>query len=119
MKPDADMLPRIGQTARELGVRPDLDIPVDPQGHVSPSTGGMSITADDPMKLLPHRRPVAYNGNGRDPVFTIEGEKLTRSHSLRQDGTYHFLVERKYPCPFHHFQAAIHFTRPHWLILDS
>jgi hypothetical protein len=119
MKSDADRLPRIGQTARELGVRPDLDIPVDPKGHVNPLTGGMSITADDPMNLPPHRRPVAYNGIGRDPVFTIEGERLTTFHSLRQDGMYHFLVEPKYPCPFHDFQAAIHLTRPHWLILDS
>lgn len=120
MKSDLDRLPQIGESARELGVRPDRDIPVNSRGVVGPMTGGMSITADDPMKLPPHRRPASYDGTGRDPVFEIHGDSFGGSLSLRQDGPPgHCLVEPLSFCRFEDYQAAIHTTRPFWLLLES
>ncbi len=120
MKTDPDRLPQIGESARALGVRPHRDIPVNSRGVVAPMTGGMSITADDPMKLPPHRRPARYDGTGRDPVFEIDGDYFGDSLSLRQDGLPgHCLVEPLSFCRFEDYQAAIHTTRPFWLLLES
>jgi hypothetical protein len=119
MKHNSDRLPQLGESARELGVRPNRDIRVDPRGYVAPMVGGMSITADDPMKLPPHRRPASYNGTGRDPVFEIHGDSFGSTLSLRQDGSPgHFLVEPRSLCLFSDYQAAIHATRPFWLLLE-
>ena len=120
MKTDPDRLPQIGESARALGVRPHRDIPVNSRGVVAPMTGGMSITADDPMKLPPHRRPASYGGTGRDPVFEIHGDSFGGSLSLRQDGPPgHCLVEPLFFCLFEDYQVAIHTTRPFWLLLGS
>jgi hypothetical protein len=120
MKHNSDRLPQLGESAQELGVRPNRDIPVDPRGYVAPMVGGMSITADDPMKLPPHRRPASYSGTGGDPVFEIHGDSFGSTLSLRQDGSPgHFLVETRFFCLFSDYQAAIHATRPFWLLLES
>lgn len=86
MKTDPDRLQHIGWISRELGVRLDLDMSVNFRRVVAPMTGGMSITADNPMKLSPQRRPASYGGIGCDPVFEILGYPLSGSLSLRQDG---------------------------------
>ena len=120
MKPDPDRLPQISESARELGVRPHRDIPVNSRGVVAPMSGGMSITADDPMKLPPHRRPASDDGTGRDPIFEIQGDFFGGSLSLRQDGPPgHCLVEPLSFCLCEDYQAAIHTTRPFWLLLES
>jgi hypothetical protein len=120
MHTDPDRLAKIGESARELGVRPDRDLPVDSRGFVAPMTGAMSITADDPMNLPPHRRPARYDGTGRDPVFEIHGDSFGGSLLLRQDGRpSHDLVEPHAFCLFEDYQVALHATRPFWLLLES
>ena len=82
-------------------------------------TGGMSITADDPMKLPPHRRPASYDGTGRDLVFEINGDSFGGSLSLRQDDPPgHCLVEPLSFCLFEDYQVAIYATHPFWLPLE-
>ncbi len=120
MQTEPDRLPKTGEIARELGVCPDRDLPVDSSGFVAPMTGGMSITADDPMNLPPHRRPASDDGNGRDPAFEIHGDSFGGSLSLRQDGRpSHYLVEPHTFCLFEDYQVALHATRPFWLLLES
>lgn len=51
---------------------------------VAPVTGGMSITADNPIELSHHRRPASYDGLERDPVFEIHGNCIGGSLSRRQ-----------------------------------
>ena len=119
MRSDADRLPHIGETARELGVQPDRDMPVDGRGFVKPITGSMSITADEPLKLPAHRRPGFYDRTGRDPIVEIAVECLATRLLLRQDGDVsHFLVEPLPRCPFGDCQATIQSICPSWLHLD-
>src|SRR6266545_1706182 len=64
MREDAAGGPAIGPTARTLGVRPAVDVPVS-SGQVRPNTGGMSVAPDRPENLPFLRRPAAYGGAGK------------------------------------------------------
>src|SRR5262245_48897386 len=75
MREDPGGGPAIGPTARTLGVRPGVDIPVT-SGQVQPNTGGMSVAPDRPENLPPLRRPPAYGGSGKDPVWAIRTDQL-------------------------------------------
>jgi hypothetical protein len=120
MQTDPDRLPKTGDSARVLGVRPHRHRSVDTSGLVAPMTGGMSITADDPMNLPPHRRSARYNEAGCDPVFEIHGDSFGGSLSLRHDGRpSQYLVEPHAFCLFEDYQMALHATRPFWLLLES
>src|SRR5205823_10883580 len=70
MREDPAGGPRVGPTARTLGVRPNVDIPV-LAGLVRPNTGGVSVAPDHPGNLHPLRRPPAHGGSGKDPVWGI------------------------------------------------
>src|SRR5258708_37068537 len=73
MKTEADGMPKIGRSGRELGVRivgPRCDLPVGRDGTVEPGTGGMSVALDAALNLPRHRLPKPLGGEGRDPVFT-------------------------------------------------
>ena len=99
MKSDPDLKPRTGDTSRSLGVRAEVDIPVDEDHRVQPGTGGMSATADDPRKLPPHRRPKWLDGTGVDPVFELMPITLPVGLATRQDGAlHHYLLEPAQPC---------------------
>ena len=116
MKSADDNLPVLGQSARELGARPNQDIPVDNQGNVQSQSGGMSVTADDVMHLPPHRRPLAFMGTGKDPVFSIQEEQLSPDLIARQFGSqHHYLIEPRENCTFSQYQINLHSTRPHWV----
>jgi hypothetical protein len=57
MQETPDGEPAIGPSARTLGARPHVDIPVDLSDNVYPGTGGISVAPDTPSNLLRHRRP--------------------------------------------------------------
>ena len=112
MKAEPDLKPKIGDTSRSLGVRPEVDIPVDEDNRVQPSTGGMSAVADDPRKLSPHRRPKWLNGTGADPVFELKPNTLPVALATRQDGApHHYLLEPAHACLFDVFQCHLWSTR--------
>ncbi len=67
--------PKVGETARALGARPNGDIPVDAKGNVHPNTGGVSVSPS-PQDLPPHRRPPEYGGTGKDPVWKLDTSDL-------------------------------------------
>lgn len=71
-----DKSPRCGNTANHLGVRPGTDIRADEGGLVTPTTGGLSTTPDDPALLPPHVRPASLGGFGRLPLYVIESEQI-------------------------------------------
>jgi hypothetical protein len=113
MKADSDLKPKTGVTSRSLGVRPEVDIPVDEDNRVQPSTGGMSATADDPRKLPPHRRPKWLDGTGADPVFELKPIALPIVLEPRQEGApHHYLIEPTQSCRFDVFQGHPWSTRP-------
>jgi hypothetical protein len=90
-----------------------VDIPV-AAGQVRPNTGGMSVAPDSPAKLHPLRRPPAYGGLGKDPVWAIRIDQLGGDLQFRQDSPTHGLIEPVWDMSLDDFQQALAQTRPFW-----
>lgn len=123
MKESRDGLPEIGSTARTLGVRPAGDsaknpdvLAKNPKEIIVPEEGGMSVVPEDPMHLLPHRRPASLGGFGFDPVWKIEADNLGLELQFRQDGPTHGVIEPKRSMTLLEFQAALAKTQGKWRI---
>src|ERR1039457_677447 len=81
MKEEADGLPKIGRSSRELGTRmegPIRDLSVGEDGTVEPGTGGMSVALDAAQNLPKPRLPRSLGGEGRDSVFTMLKTEVRR-----------------------------------------
>ena len=113
MREDPAGGPMVGPTARTLGVRPNVDIPV-VAGQVQPNTGGMSVAPDRPENLHPLRRPPAYGGSGKDPMWCIPVAALGGDLRFRQDSSTHGLVEPARPMSISELQKALQATKPSW-----
>jgi hypothetical protein len=113
MREDLAGGPMIGLSARALGARPYVDIPV-VAGQVHPNTGGMSVAPDRPENLHPLRRPPAYGGSGKDPVWCIGIDLLGPDLLFRQDSPTHGLIEPSRPMPFGEYQQRLADTKPFW-----
>jgi hypothetical protein len=113
MREDVAGGPIVGPTARTLGVRPDVDIPVI-AGFVHPNTGGMSVAPDRPENLHPLRRPRVYGGSGKDPVWWIATDQLGGDLQYRQNSPTHGLIEPVRAMALGDFQKAIENTKRAW-----
>jgi hypothetical protein len=113
MREDPAGGPVVGPTARTLGVRPGVDIPV-VAGQVQPNTGGMSVAVDRPENLHPLRRPPAYGGSGKDPVWGLLIDQLGGDLQFRQDTPTHGLVEPERVMSLDEYQQALEATQPLW-----
>lgn len=117
MKAEADGLPKVGRSGRELGVRiddPTRDLAVSEDGTVGPGTGGMSVALDTARNLPKPRRPRSLGGQGRDPVFTMFTAEAPPALLVRTDNYPHALVEPSRRCPFRDFEADLASTRSLW-----
>ena len=85
MEDDGEGRPLVGPSARRLGVRSAVDIPVGEEDEIEPFTGGMSVTPDTPAALPPFRRPSGHGGTGVDPVWGIDSEDLGTGLIYRPD----------------------------------
>ena len=103
----------MGPTARTLGIRPSVDIPV-AGAQVFPMTGGMSVAPDRPENLHPLRRPPAYGGLGKDPVWRIDIDMLGADLQFRQDASTHGLIEPARVMSLGEFQARLADTQSYW-----
>jgi hypothetical protein len=118
--------PRIGATARDLGVRVPGDIPVR-DGRVSPGTGGMSVApawrALPPFRIprrLIHLAPDAA-GKDEDACWRMgegpfEEASVAESLTLRPDRPTHGVVEPSEAMPLERYQDALAATRDRWRI---
>jgi hypothetical protein len=113
MREDQAGGPLIGPTARTLGVRPGVDIPV-VSGRVRPNTGGMSVAPDRPENLHPLRRPAAYGGSGKDPLWALCLDDLGLNLVFRQDSAKHGLIEPARDMPELDYQQWLADTKPFW-----
>lgn len=113
MKEGADGFPQSGPSARTLGVREGVDIPVE-NGMVKPGTGGMSVAPDSPANLPVHRRPSSHGGTGKDPVYGTSTDNLGSDLSFRQDSATHGLIEPAREMPVKNFQKALSDTAEKW-----
>jgi hypothetical protein len=123
--------PRIGSSARTLGVRvpPDkhADILVQPDGTVQPRTGGMSVAPswrDLPLHRIPERLRSAVPGavgNNKDACWTMgegsfEEGQLAAGLVLRPESSNHGFVEPAVTVPLGQYQRDLFATRDRWVI---
>jgi hypothetical protein len=113
MREDPAGGPMVGPSARTLGVRPNVDIQII-AGQVRPNTGGMSVAPDRPENLHPLRRPPAYGGSGKDPVWCIAVDLLGGDLRFQQDSATHGLIEPARAMPIDALQKALEATKLSW-----
>ena len=116
MREAPDGGPLIGPTARTLGARPQVDVPV-AGGLVRPNTGGMSTAPDRPDNLHPLRRPPRYGGSGKDPVWVFDLAHLGKDLQFRQDSPTHGMIEPAVTLLLAEYQQRLADTRPFWIKL--
>ena len=117
MRAEANGLPKVGRSGRELGVRvegPTRDLPVGHDGTVEPRTGGMSVALDAAQNLPNPRLPRSLGGEGRDPVFTMRTAEVPRSLVVRPDRYPHAVVEPGRRYPLCDFELDLASTRSRW-----
>jgi RHS repeat-associated protein len=121
---DNNGMPETGNSARTLGSRPGYgtelnkgeDILVDSKGMVKPESGGMSVVPS-PEDLVDIRRPPAYGGRGKDPLWSINtntlGPKLKYVPDIPEGAT-HGTIQPAYPRTYNEYQNALGDTQPFW-----
>jgi hypothetical protein len=117
MKISANGLPVVGATARTLGIRTDIDILII-SGQVKPNTGGMSVSPPPPYNLPTHRRPAAFGGTGKNPVWEINVNCLSafqlRDRADPHQPNKHGFIEPITEMLFEEYQQAIVATLHEW-----
>ena len=114
---DRDGLPLVGKTARYPAVRPNVDLPVEPNGDVEPATEGMSVSPPPVTNLPDLRLPHEYGGRGSDPVFELETDELPDELAYRPDPDgpdRHGFIEPARRMSFEEYERAIRGTRRLW-----
>ncbi len=107
-------MPRVGPTARTLGVRDD-DIPVDDEALVYPQTGGMSVNLR-PESLPVHRRPKALGGESDDPLWIIDEAALINGLRYHDDPEEegHGFIEPAWVMRIDEYEDLLALTRVDW-----
>jgi hypothetical protein len=129
--------PRVGQSARLLGVRPGIDIDIeqmprgclDANGDLLPeaeqlSTGelvkvavkngkGMSVSLSI-EGLPPFRKPAEFGGTGCDPLWQIDATQLPSDLEAIQDGVTHVSLCPSDTMLLERYEAALAATRLDW-----
>jgi hypothetical protein len=116
MKPDSgDGLPLVTHaSSKGLGVRANVDIPVDEEGVVEPGSGGLSVSPDSPANLPYGRRPPTHGGIGRFPVWELETDALPDTLVCAPETSIHAFIEPAYSMELGDYQEAIEGTRALW-----
>lgn len=111
MKTGSDGLPVAEPTARGLGARPGIDIPVGTDGKVHPNTGGISVAPESARNLPPHRRPENLGGTGKDCACLLNTANLPKSLKYVQDSAKHGTIQPSTSMSLSDYQAALSSTR--------
>ncbi|MDB9343305.1 hypothetical protein PN456_04230 [Nodularia spumigena CS-586/05] len=105
--------PKIGSTARELGVR-DSDVKLDQDKKVIPGTG-MSTAKGSPENLPKHRRSSSWGGTGKDRVWEIEENAMNGKLKANHDGGNHVsITTATQDMSLKEFQQQLAATQPNW-----
>ena len=122
MTPHADGLPKIGRSARMLGVRIPEDIDPDEKGKVRPGIGGMSVAPNSVWNVPNHRRPrgmhMGSTGNSEDHMYAIADaaipvDKLAIRPDPKQPRR-HAFVEPATSAELSTYETDLANTRNHW-----
>ncbi|MHC5726047.1 MAG: Tse2 family ADP-ribosyltransferase toxin [Nostoc sp.] len=130
--------PKVGRSARLLGVRPSIDIDteqmprnwLDEQGYLRPeaernplsgqsvavairNTKGMSVSLS--IESLPaFRRPATFGGTGKDPLWQIDDSKITGDIEAVQDSPTHVSILPRATMLLEKYEAALANTQNDW-----
>lgn len=129
--------PKIGRSARLLGVRPNIDINIeqiptgclDEQGYLLPEsqrkllgdlvnvamrdTKGMSVSLS--IEGLPaFRKPVKFGGMGKDPLWEIDSSVITGDLQAVQDSPTHVSIMPRVTMTLEKYEAALASTQKYW-----
>ncbi|MBE9064593.1 hypothetical protein [cf. Phormidesmis sp. LEGE 11477] len=132
-----DDRPKLGRSARLLGIRPGVDIDVAsvPKGWLNRqgylrievkrdnlgaavevairNTKGLSVSLSI-EGLPPFRKPVAFGGSGKDPLWQIDDRLITGDLEAVQDGATHVSILPSATMTLEKYEAAISATQPYW-----
>ena len=136
-----DGKPKIGRSARLLGVRPNIDINIeqvptgclDKQGYLLPEsqrklhgdlvtvairdTKGMSVSLS--IEGLPaFRKPSQFGGNGKDPLWQIDDSHITGYLQAVQDSPIHASIMPRVTMTLEKYEAALANTQKYWERVD-
>jgi hypothetical protein len=134
---EANGKPKVGRSARLLGVRLGIDIDIeeipkdwlDEQENLRPeterkatgelvvvairSTKGMSTSLS--IESLPaFRRPSAFGGMGRDPLWQIEDNKIGGELEAVQDSATHVSIMPRVTMLLEKYETALANTQNDW-----
>lgn len=129
--------PKIGRSARLLGVRPNIDIDieqvpagcVDEQGYLLPKAKrqyqgesvavairdikGMSVSLS--IEGLPtFRKPAKFGGTGKDLLWQIDDSKITGDLEAVQDSPTHVSILPSITMLLDKYEAALASTQNDW-----
>jgi hypothetical protein len=134
---EADGKPKVGRSARLLGVRLGIDIDVvempkdwlDDRGYLRPeaerkstgplvvvairSTKGMSTSLS--VESLPaFRRPTAFGGMGRDPLWQVEDNQISGDLEAVQDSATHVSIMPRVTMLLEKYETALANIQNDW-----
>ncbi|MBI2808348.1 MAG: hypothetical protein HYX68_25450 [Planctomycetes bacterium] len=125
MKRDEDGLPTVGPSSSTLGVRPGIDIDVDPLHNAIPNDKGMSVTPSW-KDISPRRIPKRLGGQGSSAtsVFAFgfgpfQEAVIAAGLELFPDSTTHGEIRPTQFVPLSQYQADLAATRADWRIDET
>lgn len=138
---DENGKPKIGRSARLLGVRLGIDINIkqmpvdslDKQGYLLPesecefqgelvdvvivNTGGMSVSLS--IEGLPApRKPPKFGGYGKDPLWQIDDSNITGDLQAVQDSPTHVSISPRVTMLLERYELALANTQDDWERID-
>lgn len=121
MQRDSDGEAVVGESARSLGARREIDIELNEEAFVTSEAGGMSVSPGGPENLPRHRRPPEWGGTGLDPIWRIltsdlGDDLLYRPDPLDPDS--HGFIEPARAMAFDEYQALLVQTRSKWQLVE-
>jgi hypothetical protein len=133
--------PKIGRSARLLGVRPTIDINIEQmpigclneQGYWLPEsqrklhgdlvavairdTKGMSVSLS--IEGLPaFRKPSQFGGNGKDPLWQIDDSIIAGDLQAVQDSPTHVSIMPRVTMALEKYEIALANTQQYWQRVD-
>ncbi|MDX2256319.1 MAG: hypothetical protein NW214_12455 [Pseudanabaenaceae cyanobacterium bins.39] len=133
--------PKIGRSARLLGIRPNLDINIeqipvgclDEQSYLLPKaqrklhgnivavairdSKGMSVSLSiDSLPMF--RKPSQFGGMGKDPLWQIDDNMITGDLEAVQDSTTHVSIMPRVTMALEKYEAALANTQKYWQRVD-
>lgn len=138
---DQNGKPKIGRSARLLGIRPGIDIDIEqmPIGYLNEqgyllaeserdfrgkivtiairNTKGMSVSLA--IKSLPaFRRPAKFGGTGKDPLWQIDDKNIRGDLQAVQDSPTHVSILPRVTMSLERYETALANTQNDWERVD-